>query len=53
MRAKERKLVTELLGSLPNSKPVKKLREGFQDKGFLSKREMKILQNLATKSEAA
>lgn len=53
MRAKERKLVVELLDSLPNSKKTARLREEFKTKGFLSKREQKMLQAIAAKSKAA
>lgn len=46
MRAKDRKRAQELLDQAP-AKKVKKLREAFETKGFLSKRELKILNRIA------
>ena len=45
MRAKDRKRTQELLAQAPVKK-VKKLREAFETKGFLSKRELKILSRI-------
>ena len=51
MKARERKtavmLLTELPKRLPKSQELKKLQEEFERKGFLSKREMKVLESLS------
>jgi len=49
VKAKERKVVESLFHSLPPSRRLKALMEEFQRKGFLSRREMKILQSLSGK----
>lgn len=46
MKAKVRKEVEHLLETLPNSRTLRKLREEFERKGFLSKRELKVLEGL-------
>lgn len=54
MKDKERKRAIEILAKLPKSRSATKLQEEFDHKGFLSKREMKVLNSLAANaSEAA
>jgi len=53
VKAKDRKRAEELLEILPPTKELKKLKWEFDRKGFLSKREMKILNDLSTRAEAA
>jgi len=46
VKAKVRKEVEQLLETLPNGRTLRKLREEFERKGFLSKRELKVLESL-------
>jgi hypothetical protein len=53
VKARERKTAVSLLNALPKSHELKKLIEEFERKGFLSKREMKVLESLSGKQVRA
>ena len=53
MKAKDRKWMLSTLERLAYDPEVQKLQQEYKRKGFLSRREMKILENQASKTEAA
>lgn len=53
VKASVRKRAQQLLENLPSSPTLERLREEFQEKGFLSKRELKELQTLKNESTQA
>lgn len=53
MKAKDRKRAQKMLEQLPASRAKTDLQEEFERKGFLSRRELKILDRLATMQQVA